>query len=176
MLPYDINEVGVLARLSSFPQVLKSPLNFAVPEPLLGPKPVRGWLVLRGLVGFFGLFGSYTSLQYLSLSDATVLGFLAPSVTGLLAALLIKEPYTWREAIAGLVSMAGTVLVAQPEFLFGDMTQEEYGVSPEERLMAVGIALVGVLGSSGAYVTLRQIGKKAHALHGVEYFCMVRFA
>jgi hypothetical protein len=28
-----------------------------IPEPLLGPKGVRGLLVLRGVVGFFGLFG-----------------------------------------------------------------------------------------------------------------------
>jgi drug/metabolite transporter (DMT)-like permease len=117
--------------------------------------------------------GSYTSLQYLSLSDATVLGFLAPSVTGVLAALFLKEPYTWKEATAGLVSLGGTVLVAQPAFLFGGMVQDEYGVTPEERLMAVGIALMGVLGASGAYVTIRQIGKRAHALHGVQYFCMV---
>jgi hypothetical protein len=54
------------------------------------------------------------------------------------------------------------------------MAQREDGVTPEERIMAVGIALVGVLGASGAYTTIRKIGKQAHALHTVSYFCMVR--
>ena len=131
-------------------------------------------LTKSGLIGFFGLFGSYTSLQYLSLSDATVLNFLAPTVTGLLAAFFLSEPYTLKEATAGLISLVGTVLVAQPEFLFGSMAQREDGVTPEERIMAVGIALIGVLGASGAYTTIRKIGKQAHALHTVSYFCMVR--
>lgn len=167
----------------------------AVPDPLLGPKEVRGWLALRGenelrwfrssrctpkakpsrslgVVGFFGLFGSYTSLQYLSLSDATVLGFLAPTVTAVLAGIFLREPYTFREATAGIVSLGGTILVAQPAFLFGSASHDEPGVTPEQRIMAVGVALLGVLGASAAYVTLRNIGSRAHALHGVQYFCM----
>ncbi|KAG8895909.1 hypothetical protein FRB99_000283 [Tulasnella sp. 403] len=34
-----------------------------VPDPFLGPKGVRRWLVLRGVAGFFGLFGAYYSVQ-----------------------------------------------------------------------------------------------------------------
>lgn len=143
-----------------------------VPDPLLGPKPVRGWLILRGLVGFFGLFGSYTSLQYLSLSDCTVLNFLAPSITGIMAAFFLSEPYTLKEAGAAAVSLFGTVLVAQPEFLFGALAEKDDKITAEERAMAVGVALFGVLAASGAYTTIRKIGKAAHALHTVSYFCM----
>lgn len=127
-------------------------------------------LISSGFVGFFGLFGSYFSLQYLSLSDATVLAFLAPTVTGLLAALFLKEPYTLKEAISGFISLGGAVLVAQPSFLFGSLAEEE---DPRERMIAVGVALLGVFSASAAYVTIRQIGKKAHALHSVVYFCIV---
>lgn len=38
--------------------------------------------------------------------------------------------------------------------------------------MAVGVALLGVLAASAAYTTIRKIGKAAHALHTVSYFCM----
>ena len=123
-----------------------------------------------GFVGFFGLFGSYYSLQFLSLSDATVLAFLSPTVTGILAAVFLKEPYTPKEAISGLISLGGAILVAQPSFLFGSLAEEE---DPEERLLAVGVALIGVCSASAAYVTIRQIGKRAHALHSVTYFCIV---
>ena len=50
---------------------------------------------------FFGLFGVYYSLQYLSLSDATVLTFLAPMCTTVTGALLLKEGFSWKQAVAG---------------------------------------------------------------------------
>lgn len=128
-------------------------------------------LLITGFAGFFGLFGSYFSLQYLSLSDATVLAFLAPSITGFTASILLGEPYTLKEAVSGGVSLCGAVLVAQPSFLFGSLAEDE---DPTERMIAVGVALIGVCSASVAYITIRKIGNKAHALHSVQYFCMVR--
>lgn len=50
---------------------------------------------------FVGIFSLYYSLQYLSLSDATVLQFLAPIFTAISGAVLLREPLSWREAAAG---------------------------------------------------------------------------
>lgn len=50
---------------------------------------------------FFGLFGMYYSLQYLSLSDATVLSFLVPMCTAIMGALILKESFSGKEALAG---------------------------------------------------------------------------
>ena len=49
---------------------------------------------------FTGLSGSYFSLQYLSVSDATVLQFLAPMCTGIVGALVLKEHFTRSQAFA----------------------------------------------------------------------------
>jgi drug/metabolite transporter (DMT)-like permease len=94
-------------------------LSFGVPNPLLGPKGVRIWLVTRGVVGlvcayshilcylhisrdrFFGIFGLYYSIQHMPLSDATVLTFLAPTMTALIGFLCLKEPLSWKQGIAG---------------------------------------------------------------------------
>jgi drug/metabolite transporter (DMT)-like permease len=43
-------------------------------------------------------------------------------------------------------------------------------VTPAQRGVAVGIAMLGVLGSAGAYTTLRWIGQRAHPLISVNYF------
>ena len=91
---------------------------------------------------------------------------------GLLAAFFLSEPYTIKEAAAAGVSLFGTVLVAQPEFLFGSLAEKDDKITAEERAMAVGVALLGVLAASGAYTVIRKIGKQAHALHTVSYFCM----
>lgn len=156
-------------------------LSTGVPDPFRGPKGVRLLLVFRGVSGFFGLIGIYFSLQYLSLSDATVLTFLAPLCTAASGALFLSEKFSRREAFAGLVSLVGVVLIARPPFIFGSGSEEPVPegsdvptkeVTPEQRLLAVGVALIGVLGSTGAYTSLRAIGKRAHPLHSLVLFSL----
>ena len=98
--------------------------------------------------------------------------FLAPATTSIAAYYCLGEAYHLREAIAGLLSLFGTVFVAQPSFIFGQAASGEDGVTEEQRLMAVGISLFGVVGATTAYVTLRKIGTRANALQGVEYFAI----
>lgn len=43
-------------------------------------------------------------------------------------------------------------------------------VTAARRLIAIGVALVGVLGAASAYTTIRWIGKRAHPLVSVNYF------
>ena len=92
----------------------------SVPDAPFGLKPIRKLLLLRGLVGFFGVFGMYFSLQYLSLSDAVALTFLVPMVTAFLAFVLLHEKYSILEAICSVFSLAGVVLIAKPTFIFGN--------------------------------------------------------
>jgi hypothetical protein len=57
-------------------------------------------------ISFFGLFGIYYSLRYLSLSDATVLTFLAPLCTAISGALFLKENFRLTQALAGSKCLA----------------------------------------------------------------------
>ena len=96
-----------------------------MPDPIFGPKGVRLLLLSRGIGGYvsshffsfclfihrvssfvlisrtMALFGLYFSLQYLSLSDATVLTFMVPTTTALAAAMFLKEMYTIQQAMCG---------------------------------------------------------------------------
>ncbi|KJX92166.1 hypothetical protein TI39_contig5901g00005 [Zymoseptoria brevis] len=160
-----------------------------------GAPEVRWLLIARGFGGFFGVTGMYWSLLYLPLADATVITFLAPGLACWACSFLINEPFTRVEKIGTLVSFVGVVFIARPTSFFaafssappasgtGDMAapandtsnQESDAsnyddVTPEQRLMAVGIALIGVLGASVAYTTIRWIGKRAHPLISVNYF------
>ncbi|KZW03139.1 hypothetical protein EXIGLDRAFT_664264 [Exidia glandulosa HHB12029] len=155
-----------------------------VPDPITGPKEVRWILVARGVCGFFGLFGVYYSLQYLSVSDTVVLTFLIPGTTAFVGHYFMGESYSRGEAIACGVSLFGVILIARPAALFGgdysppvpdvpssdgSWVPSERG-TPMQRLSAVGVSLLGVLGATGAYVTLRKIGKRAHPLHSMNFF------
>ncbi|KAF8876603.1 hypothetical protein CPB84DRAFT_1795735 [Gymnopilus junonius] len=160
-------------------------LYMGIPDPLLGPKGVRSLLVVRGVVGFLAMYGLYYPLQYLSLSDVTVLMFLTPLCTALAGVVLLGENFRRREAFVGIVSLFGVVLIARPTALFGPeshammmsdnrmmadgMMMAEKG-SSRDRLIAVGMTLVGVMGFAGGYISIRAIGKKAHYMHNLAFF------
>ncbi|KAH0580497.1 hypothetical protein H2248_001992 [Termitomyces sp. 'cryptogamus'] len=156
-----------------------------VPDPWLGPKGIRLLLVFRGFSGFFGLLGIYYSLQYLSLSDATVLTFLSPLCTGIAGAIFLKERYTMGQALASLCSLVGVVLIARPTFLLKEISPSNFiineydlsflqgdleKVTPQQRLIAVCVATLGVLGATGAYTSIAAMGKRAHPLHAMLSF------
>lgn len=158
------------------------------PEFPFGRKDIRWLLLLRGFSGFFGIYGIWYSMMYLPLADATVISFLAPGVAGFICWFALKEPFTRKEQLATLVALFGVVLIAQPASLFSKSetdeekpsTQPETGLpgvdheaTTEERLVAIGVALLGVLGAAGAFTVLRTIGKRAHPLISVNYFGVI---
>lgn len=117
--------------------------------------------------------------------------FLAPIVATFACSLIpsLNEPFTSTNLFASLFSLAGVILIARPASLFhsGDGHNDsvppeqlrrailpsedtELTVTPHQRLIAVLVALLGVLGAASAFTTIRWIGKRAHPLVSVGYF------
>ena len=125
-------------------------------------------LLLRGGYGLIAL----DSLQYLPIAEATIITFLAPTVAGFASWVLIHEPFTRSQQIAGLLSLLGVVLIARPTSLFpgsshvppsaggadgivafANSTTVMKTVRPgkatiAQRLAAIGFALIGVCGAA----------------------------
>lgn len=145
-----------------------------IPDPITGPKDVRPLLIIRGITGFFGLYGVYLSLQHLSVADATVLIFLTPLMTAVAGSVLLKESYSTNQAVAGVCSLLGVVLVTRPPFLFGSISGGGHlpEGTPAERLAAVAACMMSVLGNTGAYTSIRAIGKRAHPMHILTFLSL----
>ncbi|KAI0518353.1 hypothetical protein F5B22DRAFT_600902 [Xylaria bambusicola] len=170
-----------------------------IPHGILGDPKVRWLLIARGFTGFFGIYGLWYSIKYLPLAEATIITFLTPNLQGCLCHLLLGRPYTMVEKLASILALGGVVLVAKPESLFSMMDQGEdpgqgaldiignikaianresktpsivdaYVPTASERLGAVGVALVGVMGAAFAFTSISAIGKRAHTLISVNYF------
>ncbi|EEH36051.1 hypothetical protein PAAG_00374 [Paracoccidioides lutzii Pb01] len=181
MHPFQI----LFVRMGS--TVLLSALYMAytrVPHPL-GQRPVRPLLLLRGISGFFGVFGLYHSLLYLALSEATVLTFLAPIGSCYLCSLIMpNETFTRRQQMAALASLSGVVLIAKPSLLVHGFSAVVGGSADADadaatdterykRTLGMLSALLGVLGATVAYSSIRIIGKRAHPLVSVTYFSAI---
>ncbi|KAI1363235.1 hypothetical protein F5Y08DRAFT_340862 [Xylaria arbuscula] len=173
-----------------------------IPHGVFGNPEIRWLLITRGFSGFFGIYGVWYSIKYLPLAEATVITFLAPNLAGYWCHIFLKDPYTRTEKLASLLALGGVILITKPTSLFSHAVEGEnvaqaaigtisnttmiesrdvgttgaivdtHTPTTAERLGAIGMSLLGVLGTSFAFTTLRAIGKRAHPLISVNYFSM----
>lgn len=126
----------------------------------------RGFLWLRGLLGFIALSCFYFAIVRLPLAEVTVIHYTNPIFTALAAAFFLAEGMRALELVLAVVSLAGVAVVARPAFLFGG---EVTGLDP----LGVAAAVAGALFSAGAYVTVRRASRSNHHLVIVFYFALV---
>ncbi|MCH9681029.1 MAG: DMT family transporter [Deltaproteobacteria bacterium] len=108
-----------------------------------------GVLLLRGVLGSAGLYCFFYAVTVLPLSEVTTIHYVNPILTAVLAAVVLGEGVSLGLVGALTLSLAGVVVVARPQFIFGGSQV----LDPT----AVGIALAGATFAAGAYVTVRRL-------------------
>jgi drug/metabolite transporter (DMT)-like permease len=124
----------------------------------------RRLLVLRGLLGFGALSCFYYAIVHLPLADATVIQYTNPAFAAVLAVFVLGERMRGREILCVALSLAGVLLVARPQLVFGTGS----GLDP----VAAGVALLGAVLSAAAYVTVRKLAAEHH-LVVIFYFAVI---
>jgi drug/metabolite transporter (DMT)-like permease len=137
----------------------------------------RGLLVLRGVIGTGALLCVFAALTQLPLAAATVLQYLQPTFTAVLAWLLLRERVGARVLLAALLGWLAVVLLTnQNELmrLLGPLSSSWMGsASSPLPLGGVLLAIGGALLSACAYVSVRALGRTEHPLVIVFYFPLV---
>lgn len=87
-----------------------------------------------------GLF--YYSMELLPLADAVALNFVSPSLTALLAWVVLRERLGWLSGLGVLVSLAGVFLQSQPPFLFPNQETKQARAGRHWRTVAQSNATV----------------------------------
>jgi drug/metabolite transporter (DMT)-like permease len=165
-LAFSLMAVGVKRVIGRIPVaeivLVRALLNLAMSGWMLRAAGVspwgrrRGWLALRGIAGSLALFAVYAALARLPLATATLLQYLYPTLTALLARWWLGEPVGRRVALALALGWLGVALVLQPGA----------GASREGVLLA----LAGALLTAVAYVSVRGLGRSEHPLVIVFWF------
>lgn len=132
--------------------------------PIFGQQ--RLWLLARGIVGFLALLCVYYSVVHLPLAEATILQYVHPIFTLLIALLFLGERIHSHTAICIALSLFGLILVIQPSGLTGVQIN---ALDP----FAIGIALLGALGSGIAYVIVRKLAVTEDSSVIILYFPLV---
>ena len=119
-------------------------------------------LAARGIIGTLALFLVYESIKRFPLSEATVIQYLFPIFTALVAALIISEPLNKNIFGAIMVGLFGVYTVLGFPFLVTETNINLY---------SVGIAIAGSFLTGVAYVLVRQATKvNEHPLVVMFYF------
>jgi drug/metabolite transporter (DMT)-like permease len=140
----------------------------------------RGLLVLRGVIGTGALLCVFAALAQLPLAPATVLQYLQPAFTAVLAWLLLRERIGLRTLVAAVLGWLAVLALTNPSELtgllgpLGPWLGGWLGQRPDPLPWSgVLLALAGALLSACAYVSVRALGRTEHPLVIVFYFPLV---
>lgn len=124
----------------------------------------RRWLLLaRGTVGFIALTSVFYAVLHLPYAQATILQYLNPVFTALLALALLGEVPTRATIVCVVLSVAGLLVMLGPS------------LTPDAEMdwWAVLAGLGGAFGSGLAYTIVRKLAPTEHPAVIVLYFPMV---
>ena len=127
----------------------------------------RRWLLLaRGTWGFAALSCGFYAMTKLPLAEATMIQYLHPVFTALLAAAVLGERADRSLAASVLLGTVGVLLVTRPAFLFGAHAAplDSWGVAA---------ALCGAVLTAVAYVGVRELSRTEDSLVIVLWFPLV---
>ena len=122
-------------------------------------------LIARGTVGTFALMFVYYAVTTLPLAEATVLQYLHPVFTAILALFFLKEVIQ-RSTIACIVlSLIGLVIIIQPNLQIDNDVHYPW--------LSIGVGVLGAFGSAVAYIIIKKLTKTDDSSVIIFYFPLI---
>jgi drug/metabolite transporter (DMT)-like permease len=124
-------------------------------------------LVARGTVGSFALMFVYYAVTTLPLAEATVLQYLHPVFTAVLAVFFLKETIQRSTITCIAISLLGLFIIIQPNLQLDSVVHYPW--------ISIGSAVMGALGSAIAYVIIKKLTKTDDSSVIIFYFPLIAF-
>lgn len=124
--------------------------------------------IARGIIGSGGMIFGFLSVGFLPLPDATAIGFAAPLITVVLAAILLGETvrlYRWSAVAVGFL---GVLIMLREHLGEGFNAVDETGL-PRGTIGAI-LAIVGAFCQAGAVIQTRRLTSSERTGAIVFYF------
>jgi len=122
-------------------------------------------LIARGVAGSLALICVYYAVATLPLAEATILQYLHPVFTAVLALVFLKERIQVSTIICIACCIAGLGFIVSPNF-----SVENTADLP---LLSVGAALLGAFGSAIAYVIVKRLSSTEDSSVIIFYFPLI---
>lgn len=169
-------EQDLFEGLQSYPAhelvLARSVVSFAISFYIVKKQklPVFGvnkkWLLIRGIAGTIALTIFFYTIHYLPLAVASVIQYLSPIFTVILAVFLLKEKVKAIQWVFILFSFAGVCLIAINK-IFGFETHEDLS------LFWLGMGMIAAAFSGLAYTAIMKLRPTDKPITIVMYFPMI---
>ena len=123
------------------------------------------WLIARGTVGAFALMFVYYAITTLPLAEASILQYLHPALTALLALLFLKEHIQRSTLTCIALGLIGLFIMIQPNFAQDSSVHYSW--------ISIGAGILGAMGSATAYVIVKKLTKTDDSSVIVFYFPVI---
>ncbi len=132
-------------------------------------------LIARGAVGAFALMGVYYAVTTLPLAESTILQYLHPIFTALLALIFLKERIHISTIICIILSLTGLIIMIKPDlFSTSTLNFNELGAATTTLPpWSIAAGLLGAFGSGVAYVLVRKLSQTEDPSVIIFYFPLV---
>jgi len=123
--------------------------------------------IRRGLIGSGGMFFGFSALSFLPLPDTTAIGYAAPLLSVILAAVFLKEVvriYRWTAVVIGLVGVS-IMFIPHLRSFGADASQPD-------AWKGVVLALCGAVCAAFATIEVRKLTSTEHTGAIVVYFSL----
>jgi len=122
-------------------------------------------LIARGTVGAFALMFVYYAVTTLPLAEATVLQYLHPVFTAILALFFLKETIQRSTIACIIISLLGLLVMIQPNLQLDNSVQYPW--------LSIGAGVLGAFGSAVAYVIVKKLTKTDDSSVIIFYFPLI---
>lgn len=136
---------------------------------IFGPPGMFKFLILRGCTGSTAALLLYMAVVNLSLGDAITISYANVFFTSLIAYLCLREAFTLIDGLLCVLTVAGIILIAQPQFIFGALGSAMDSTKIVGILCAIGSAIF----SSITMVVVRKLGRETPAILNISYYSFV---
>jgi len=122
-------------------------------------------LIARGVVGSLALMCVYYAVTTIPLAEATLLQYMYPVFTAILAFLFLKEKIQRSTFICIVLCLLGLLAMIKPNLSLNGETVLPW--------LSVSVALLGALGSGTAYVIVKKLSKIEDSSVIIFYFPLI---
>ena len=119
----------------------------------------KALLIARGTVGSFALMFVYYAVTTLPLAEATLLQYLHPVFTAILAVWFLKETIQGSTIFCIVFSLLGLFIIVQPNLALLNLAQPQLLTNQNIQYswLSIGAGILGAFGSAVAYIMVKKL-------------------